>query len=167
MADHLAIEFVNAEGVPVGSGELGRILVTDLSGYAMPLVRYEIGDLGKYSAETCSCGINLPLMEIVEGRTEDFIRTQSGKLVHAAYLCYTLKDDAVTEFRMYQKALDSLVVQIVRSSTFSQGTERRLEKNMRTALGEAVNIRFEYVQVIPREPSGKLRYFVSELGGTK
>jgi phenylacetate-CoA ligase len=104
-------------------------------------------------------------MEIVEGRTEDFIRTPSGKLVHAAYLCYTLKDDAVTEFKMYQKTMDSLVVQVVRSSAFSEGTELRLERNMRTALGDHVNIRFEYVERIPREPSGKLRYFVSEVKG--
>lgn len=165
MADHLAIEFVNSAGEPVRPGELGRIVITDLSGYVMPLIRYEIGDMGCYSEGTCSCGNQLPLMDVIEGRTEDFIRTESGTLVHAAYLCYTLKDDAVTEFKMYQKALDSLVVQIVRSSVFSDGTERRLERNMRTALGEQVRISFEYVDAIPREPSGKLRYFVSELGG--
>ena len=42
--------------------------------------------MGRPSEKRCSCGVNLPLMEIVEGRKEDFIRTKEGKLVHAAYL---------------------------------------------------------------------------------
>jgi phenylacetate-CoA ligase len=165
MSDHLAIEFINENGQPAKSGELGRIVVTDLSSFAMPLIRYEIGDMGRYSEKTCNCGINLPLMEIVEGRKEDFIRTESGKLVHAAYLCYTLKDDSVSEFKMYQKTMDSFLVQIVKSPLFNEESEKKLENNIRTALGEKVKIKFEYLERIPRESSGKLRYFVSEIKG--
>ncbi len=164
MSDHLAIEFVDGAGRPVGPGEGGRIAITDLSSYAMPLIRYEIGDVGASSAAVCDCGITLPLMDIVEGRKEDFIRTESGTLVHAAYLCYTLKDDAVREFKMYQKSPESFVVQIVKSPRFSEDTERALEARLRTALGARAAIRFEYLETIPRESSGKLRYFVSEVG---
>ncbi|HEY3382162.1 MAG TPA: hypothetical protein VGK32_10370 [Vicinamibacterales bacterium] len=162
MSDHLVIEFLGRDGKPVGPGELGTIVITDLSGYAMPLIRYEIGDMGRYSDESCGCGVSLPIMEIVEGRVEDFIRTESGTLIHAAYLCYTLKDDAIREFKMRQKALNSFVIQIVRSPSFSEGTEARVERNVRSALGQAVDIKFDYVDRIEREASGKLRYFVSE-----
>jgi phenylacetate-CoA ligase len=102
-------------------------------------------------------------MEMVEGRKEDFIRTESGTLVHAAYLCYTLKDDAVREFKMYQKSRESLIVQIVKSPKFTGETEQALEARLRTALGSRIAIRFEYLESIPREASGKLRYFVSEI----
>jgi phenylacetate-CoA ligase len=163
MADHLGIEFLDENNDRVKPGELGKIVITDLGTYGMPLIRYEIGDMGRYSEETCTCGVNLPLMDIVEGRKEDFIRTQDGKLVHAAYLCYTLKDDAVQEFKMYQKGLDRFLVQIVRSPSFDKDTERRLENNLRSALGNEVVISFEYPERIPREASGKLRYFVSEM----
>jgi len=163
MADHLAVEFVDETGKQVKPGELGRIIITDLSGYAMPLIRYEIGDMGRYTEDTCTCGITLPRMDIMEGRKEDFIRTSGGKLVHAAYLCYTLKDDAVHEFKMYQKAIDKFLVKIVKSATFKSDSEKRLENKLRTALGNDVMISFEYLERIPREVSGKLRYFVSDI----
>ena len=163
MSDHLAIEFVDEAGAPVAEGERGRIVITDLSSYAMPLIRYDIGDVGSAADAVCGCGITLPLMEIVEGRQEDFIRTEGGTLVHAAYLCYTLKDDAVREFKMYQKSRESLLVQIVKSPRFTEETQRALEARLRTALGDRIAIRFEYLESIPREVSGKLRYFVSEI----
>ncbi len=163
MSDHLAVEFVDDAGKPRAPGERGRVVVTDLSSYAMPLIRYDIGDIGAASEARCTCGVTLPLMEIVEGRKEDFIRTESGTLVHAAYLCYTLKDDAVREFKMYQRRRDAFLVQIVKSPTFGQESEEVLKARLRTALGRRIEIDFEYLTSIPREASGKLRYFVSEI----
>ena len=163
MSDHIHVEFVGDNGQQVEPGELGRIVVTDLGAYAMPLIRYDIGDMGSPSSEPCKCGITLPTMNIVEGRKEDFISTADGKLVHAAYLCYTLKEDTVHEFKMYQKSIDKLLVQIVKSPKFTSGTQNKLEQNLRTVLGSDVHINFEYLDRIPREKSGKLRYFVSEI----
>lgn len=163
MADHLAIEFLDENGRRVKPGENGHIVITDLSSYAMPMIRYNIGDIGSPSEETCSCGCTLPLMNIVEGRKEDFIKTKQGKMVHAAYLCYTLKVDAVHEFKMIQKTIDHIDVQIVKSSHFDNTTEQQLISNLRTSLGDSITITFEYLNQIPREPSGKLRYFISEI----
>jgi len=163
MSDHMCIEFLDENDQPVKPGEMGRIVITDLSSYAMPMIRYDIGDMGKPSNKQCSCGVKLPLMEIVEGRKEDFIRTKDGKLVHAAYLCYTLKDDSVHEFKMYQKNIDNFLVQIVKSSAFDEKSEETLKDKLCTALGNDNNFDFEYLERIPRDKSGKLRYFVSEL----
>jgi len=165
MADHLFVEFLDENDQPVAPGQPGRIVITDLSCHAMPLLRYDIGDIGKPSAEKCSCGLQLPLMEMVEGRKEDFIRKKNGDLVHAAYLCYTLKEDTVHEFKMYQKAAEWLHVQIVKSPSFTGDSEKKLEGNLRSALGNDVRITFEYLPKIPREKSGKLRYFVNEMSG--
>lgn len=163
MSDHLAIEFIDDSGRRVKPGEPGRIVITDLSSFEMPQIRYDIGDIGRLSDRKCSCGVTLPLMDILEGRKEDFIRTREGKLVHAAYLCYTLKEDTVHEFKMIQKAIDRFHVQIVKSPLFDGDSEKRLERNLRSALGDDVQISFEYLDRIAREKSGKLRYFISEL----
>jgi len=163
MSDNLCIEFINERGENVQKGDLGKIIITDLNSYAMPLIRYNIGDLGRPTDEQCACGINLPLMEVVEGRTEDFIRTPDGKLIHAAYLCYTLKNDSVKEFKMHQEDIRTLRVQIVRAQDYSKRTEAILERLLRSKLGDGLIIKFEYLDSIPRESSGKLRYFVSDL----
>ena len=128
MSDHMCVEFLDEDDRPVQNGGLGRVVVTDLATEAMPLIRYDIGDMGRPSSDTCLCGVKLPLMEIVEGRKEDFIQTKEGRLIHAAYLCYTLKDDSVHEFKMYQKAIDDVLVQIVKSPKFSVSTESELEQ---------------------------------------
>jgi len=117
----------------------------------------------RYTDKACTCGLSLPLMDIVEGRKEDFIRLKDGRMIHAAYLCYTLKDDSVHEFKMYQKALDRLLVQIVKSPSFGPRSEALLRKKLKTALSAEVDMDFVYVDTIPRDPSGKLRYFVSEV----
>jgi phenylacetate-CoA ligase len=163
MSDHLCVEFLDDRDERVNPGELGKIVITDLGAYEMPLIRYEIGDVGRYSDKQCICGVDLPIMDIVEGRKEDFIRTRDGKLIHAAYLCYTLKDDSVHEFKMYQKELNRFLVQIVKSHQFNDDSEKRLRNNLCSSLGDDVVIEFEYLLRIPREISGKLRYFVSEL----
>jgi len=163
MSDHMCVEFLDENDSQVEPGELGRVVVTDLASYAMPLIRYDIGDMGRPSKLECNCGVNLPLMEIVEGRKEDFIRLKDDRLVHAAYLCYTLKEDTVHEFKMYQKSINKLIVQIVKSPLFKLETENELEDKLRTSLGEDIQITFEYLDSIPREVSGKLRYFVSEI----
>ena len=166
MADHLCIEFLDENDKPVKPRQVGRIVITDLSSFAMPIIRYDIGDMGSPSDRTCSCGVTLPIMEIMEGRKEDFIRTKEGKLIHAAYLCYTLKDDSVHEFKMYQTAIDRVKIQIVKSPLFNAASESHLINNLRTSLGTDMNISFEYLERIPREKSGKLRYFVSELSNS-
>lgn len=163
MSDHMYIEFLDENDQPVEPGEQGRVVITDFSCHAMPLLRYDIGDVGRPKEGTCTCGVTLPLMDIVEGRKEDFIRTNDGKLVHAAYLCYTLKDDTVHEFKMYQKTFDSFLVQIVKSPSFSTDSEAMLKRKLAHSLGDNMNFDFQYLDSIPREKSGKLRYFVSEI----
>jgi phenylacetate-coenzyme A ligase PaaK-like adenylate-forming protein len=165
MSDHMCIEFLDENDQPVKTGELGRIVITDLSCYGMPLIRYDIGDMGKPTDLQCRCGVHLPLMEVVEGRKEDFIKTKEGKLIHPSYLSYTLEGESVHESKMYQKDIDQFHVQIVKSPLFTEKTEVELTQKLRTELGSEINIHFEYLDRIPRDKSGKLRAFVSELSG--
>ncbi|HUY00384.1 MAG TPA: hypothetical protein VMV49_12560, partial [Candidatus Deferrimicrobium sp.] len=62
----------------VEPGEMGEIIVTDFNNYAMPFIRYRLGDFGRYSTEKCSCGRNLPMLQQVDGRSVEFMKTPSG-----------------------------------------------------------------------------------------
>ncbi len=66
------IELVDEEGAPVPDGQPGRILITSLLKYAFPLIRYEIGDAGRFVTEKCACGRRNRVMEYL-GRADDQI----------------------------------------------------------------------------------------------
>ncbi|WP_299319679.1 hypothetical protein [uncultured Maribacter sp.] len=78
MQDTVHIEFVDEFNQPVPPNTTGKILLTDLTNYAFPLIRYEIGDEGQYKELNCTCGIPLPLMNNVHGRQSTHIVTPSG-----------------------------------------------------------------------------------------
>jgi phenylacetate-CoA ligase len=71
---HVYVEVVNpATGVPAAPGEVGEIVVTELTRMASPLIRYETGDLGYIERTPCPCGI--PLHRIVmRGRAGDQVK---------------------------------------------------------------------------------------------
>ncbi len=68
------------DGRPAAEGELGHIAITGLDNYAMPLIRYELGDVGRWRSGPCRCGRTTQLMEC-NGRIQDLIMTAQGKAV--------------------------------------------------------------------------------------
>jgi len=89
-------------------GKEGRILATDLENYAMPLIRYDLGDNATASAEECTCGRGLPLLDSLIGRTVSVFVTPTGKLIHGWFFLYlfwelgeVVRDYRVTQFDEY------------------------------------------------------------------
>src|SRR5690606_30639221 len=76
--DDVFLEVVDDEGRPVKPGIPGKILVTDLANYGMPLIRYRIEDVGILSDRQCPCGRGLPLMHSIMGRVADFLKRADG-----------------------------------------------------------------------------------------
>ncbi len=79
---HLNADGVYCEVIPddrLNAGpNAGRLLVTDLTNRAMPLIRYQVGDVVVPSDRTCACGRGLPLIEQVVGREADYVLTPDG-----------------------------------------------------------------------------------------
>lgn len=71
------------DGRPMPEGELGRILVTDLVNRAMPLFRYDIGDVGRWVDTPCPCGRPGRRLDVV-GRSADVVVRSDGRLVPAS-----------------------------------------------------------------------------------
>ena len=69
----------------INEHHMEEILLTNLSSYTFPFVRYKVGDLGLISNETCKCGLNWPRVTELKGRTRDLIRLKSGNVIHGAY----------------------------------------------------------------------------------
>ena len=64
---------------PVPRGETGELVVTGLNKKHMPIIRYRVGDLGRWAAGSCGCGRKEPLFEIL-GRCDDRIHVGGAHL---------------------------------------------------------------------------------------
>ena len=160
--EDVVVEFLR-NGETVAPGEKGEIVVTSLANYAMPLIRYSIGDIGSPSSEQCSCGRGLPLMKMIDGRADDFLVLPSGKIVSPRNIGTLEYIDGITEFRIIQEKKDKIIVQIVKGKNFSRETIMQVEKEVLSGcLGENVRVMVRPVEEIPRK-NGKIRMVMSKV----
>jgi phenylacetate-CoA ligase len=164
LSDSTIVETVDAEGRPVPPGTAGEIAVTDLYSEEAPFIRYLTGDVGVLSTRHCRCGRALPLLERIEGRSNDLVMAPDGRLINSLALVYPLREiEGIDQYRIVQKTPESFYVQIVRSERFPRDGEDRIRKGWTQLLRVPVQITFEYPQVLPVERSGKFRHVVSEI----
>jgi len=163
-AETFHIEFV-AKGKHAGAGERGKILVTDLMNYAMPFIRYEIGDVGAPLEGPCPCGRGLPLMEIEGGRTTEFIMSTRGELVSGVALAtYAItRIGGVKQVQILQDSREHIVLKLVKGPGFAASSEQELTERFKKFLGEDMNIEIVTVQEIPPSPSGKRQFSISSV----
>lgn len=163
-ADNLLVEVVNPDGTPTGEGEIGEILVTDLHNYAMPFIRYRIGDMGVLTKQTCPCGRGLPMLERVEGRVLDVIRTPDGRIVPGEFFPHLMKEfTAVRKFQVVQKELNRLQIKLVLQPSEYQEQLQTMQTEIRRVLGSNLIVEIECVSEIPLTASGKFRVIISEI----
>ncbi|MEW6094916.1 MAG: hypothetical protein AB1567_00085 [bacterium] len=164
-SENLFVEFIKNDNLD----GMQEIVVTDLNNYLMPLLRYKIGDIGKTIDEKCSCGRGLPLMSLVTGRHSDMVILGNGKLVHPLIFQYIAKylielsEGTFSQWKIIQKSYSDFLIYIVVDQKFKLEISDYASFMLHKQLGENINIDFEFVSSIPREASGKLRYFVSEV----
>ena len=158
------IEIVDDQGKPVPPGVPGRILLTDLTNFFMPFLRYEIEDVGSWAGKPCDCGRPFPLIARICGRASDFIVTPEGKAIHSVFfthLFYDMPDVAL--FQINQKDLTNVAVYLVLRPGVGQYPERLLRDRLQQALGPQVTFTIQVVPSIERPPSGKHRFTVSSV----
>lgn len=161
--DAVIMEFLR-DGVPVTSGERGEIVYTGLYQHAMPFIRYAIGDIGIPTDEKCPCGRGLPLMRVLEGRSDAFVQTPDGRIFSPIIWTILLRPfSEIAQFKVIQEKKDLIKVQIVMGRNFSQETIEQVKREIKNVLGEDINIEIEIVNEIPKEKSGKVRSVVSRV----
>lgn len=165
---------VNAEGVYVEivrdgrlaeTGEAGDVVVTDLVSFAMPLIRYRVGDVATASDRVCECGRGLPLIESIQGRDADYVVTPNGQMVSGISLTenFATLVPGVAQIQIVQETVDRFVFRIVRGDDFGPASERRIGELVAERFGPSARFECEYVNTIPREASGKYRFCISRV----
>jgi phenylacetate-CoA ligase len=163
-ADGVYVELLR-DGRPAAPGEAGSVVVTDLTNRAMPLIRYQVGDVAVASDRVCPCGRGLPLLERLEGREADFIVTPSGRLISGISLTenFALRVAGVAQLQVVQEAVDRLRFRIVRGPDFGPASLEQIRALVAERFGASVRYDCEYVSRIPQEPSGKYRFCISRV----
>ncbi|HEV3235488.1 MAG TPA: phenylacetate--CoA ligase family protein [Gemmataceae bacterium] len=163
-ADGVYVEILN-EGRPARPGEAGSIVVTDLTNRAMPIIRYQVGDVAVWADRPCSCGRGLPLLERLEGREADYVVTQTGELISGISLTenFALHVTGLAQLQIVQDTLNRFRFRIVRGHEFGADSIRRIAQLVAERFGIGTTFECEFVDEIPQEPSGKYRFCISHV----
>lgn len=155
-------EVLDDGGAPVPAGTPGLLTITNLAEHAMPLIRYQLGDMGALHPPPPGSPHPFERLSITHGRVLDVIVCADGKLLPGEYFPHLMKEvqAEVRQFQVVQSALDSLVVRVVRTTKWRDETERYLRQRIHQQVG-AMRIEFELVEAIPTSPSGKYRPTIS------
>lgn len=166
------VEVLRPDGSPAGPREEGELAITSLTNYAMPLIRYRIGDRGCL-AERRSAGTGWPVLTQVTGRiTDTFVRPDGG-VVSSLYFIHlvgvVLSARWIRRFQVIQEDPSLIVVLLVlepplteSSPEFVLGT-REVADKIRVVMGETCAVEFQVRDDIPADPSGKYRYAISRV----
>lgn len=149
--DSIVMQFIK-DGEEVAAGEEGKIVYTGLYNYAMPIIRYDIGDWGIPSEGLCSCGRGLPLMKLVEGKLMDFLVTINGELVspHIAKRILTHLP-GIELFKVIQSPKKSIKILIVKNSFYKDEYNIKIRDKFKELLGSKVKVDLEFVDEIKRD----------------
>jgi phenylacetate-CoA ligase len=162
--ENLIVEVLDG-GRPCAPGAKGELVVTELHNIAMPLIRYRTGDFGAIGAEPCPCGRTLTVLETVFGRAYDFVEAPDGRRFHGEFLMYIFEEAqrhhlGIAQFQVRQETLTRFHIRLVPGPGFSERSEQAVLARMREHLGPDIEARFEIVDEIPRERSGKMRVII-------
>jgi phenylacetate-CoA ligase len=156
---HVFSDLVKLESLPV-DGE-HRLLVTSLTNRVMPMIRYEIGDLGRLQAGQCSCGSPFPLLALDVCRKNDLVVTPGGRKIYPSYFVHLLDgQEGIEQFQFVQTGPSSLVLRLCAPPDIAGIVEPVLQSRLRTDIGADMTFRVEVVDTIPRSRSGKHRFVI-------
>jgi phenylacetate-CoA ligase len=152
------------DGRPAKPGEAGDVVVTNLTNYGMPFIRYQLTDLALwYPEDHCPCGRAHPMIKIEGGRHNDLFKRRGGGTVWGGIGNPLWDMEGVRKFQFIQKTLDHVVVRIVKDGPMSQAQRVEVERAVKAALGDQIKLDFEFPDEIPLERSGKHRYQICKM----
>jgi phenylacetate-CoA ligase len=163
------VEIVRPDGSPASAGETGELIITPLRNFAMPLLRYRVGDLGAWPSAAASGGPAWPRLAQVTGRVTDTFFTPDGTQVFGEYFTHLFYERVWVEmFQVVQEEIDLLHVRIRTGPNAPSGSRlsaeiESLTEQVRLTMGSACRVRVELVDAIEQTPNGKHRFTVSKV----
>jgi phenylacetate-CoA ligase len=162
-SEAVMLEVVNHRGKPCDPGQIGLVVATPLHNFAMPLVRYVVGDYAE-AGEPCSCGRGLPVLTRVMGRVRNMLALADGQRYWPVLGSSGFAKIApVLQHQFVQKSYDLMEVRLVTARPLAEREESALRRHIQSRLPGSFDVRFTYLDRIPRSAGGKYEIFMSEV----
>lgn len=162
-SENLLVEVIDEKGRPCSPGETGRVVVSTLHNFAMPLIRYVLGDYGTVGKQ-CPCGRGLPVLTRIMGRVRNMMLLPSGGRVWPSYGASKIGNVVpIRQFQLVQKTLTDLEFRVVPQRPFTAEDENKMRALITKELGVGFQIAITYHDAIARGAGGKYEDFRSEL----
>ncbi len=159
-------EVLDENNKPV-TAEAGKIIVTTLCNYSMPLIRYDIGDVAEADSSECPCGRNTFRLKKILGRTLGYFKKSDGSLVHSHFIVQSLFfKDWIKKFQIIQTQYDRVLIKLEKKDRSTPPPPDDLEditEKTRILMGRACVVDFEFVEEITKTQSGKLLYTICQV----
>ncbi len=171
MEQNVVLEIVDGYGKEVSNGEYGRVLITNLNAYNMPLIRYEIGDFAQKSKlvdKQSKNRFNYQKLNEVIGRDLDCLYTPEKRKFHLFYISNETKDlkNQVQEFQWHQKYIDEIEILYIplNEKDLSSELKEIITKRIKDKLeSEKIKIKFIKVDQMKHYKSMKMQKMISEV----
>jgi phenylacetate-CoA ligase len=163
LEEGVLVEILDEHDAPCAPGQLGRVVVTSLHNFAMPLIRYELGDYAE-PGEPCSCGRGLPVLHRIAGRVRNMLVTAAGEHYWPAFGTRSFTRIApVRQCQLAQIEFDLVEARLVTAATLSAEQENGLRELILSRLPVGFRVSFAYRDAIARSAGGKYEDFVCEI----
>ena len=156
------VELLGPDGAPVAPGEAGEVVITNLVNFAMPLIRYRIGDMAEWAGQESGCGRHWPLLRGVTGRVSDYFTRVDGARVRIPTAFFS-EEPWIRKYQVIQEELSRVRLLIVADGPTPRDRLELVMDRIRQLMGETCRIEFEEVDDIAPSASGKYRYSISKV----
>ncbi len=155
---HMEVDNRWADGIS------GDLITTSLHNYAVPLIRYDPGDIVR-SLGYESTNPAYPEFELIGGRGKDVLVTRDGLTVPYFLAYIDAKNfNKIHKYQLEQLSLDELILRVVPNESYHREQDEPLLLEYAVeSLANKFRVRLEYVDDIPLTEGGKYRSVISKL----
>ncbi len=161
--DAVVLEVLGTDGRQVPIGQLGEVVITGLHSFAMPFIRYKIGDLAVRGPDRCPCGSHFSTLLAIHGRTLDIFHLAGGISLHPWTIHNAVRPwlRMVRQSSLVQVTRNRLEYLVVANDALGQIEEQLLCAAAQAALPAGIAFALRRVETIPAGPGGKALPFVT------
>ena len=163
-SESVLVEVLDEEGRPCSPGQIGKIVLTVLHNYAMPLIRYQNLDYAEVGPP-CPCGRGLSVIKQILGRERNMAKGVDGTQFWPQLSPDVWGEvDGIDELQLVQDEIDHIELRVVcQQEPLDDAQERKLSTALAEALGQPFRFSIRYQDETLRHENGKYERFICKV----